>query len=87
MVQDCFSVTLKLRPLEGLCHAVPFHFVCGAAFYVNVSLLYLIRHKKVPDVDVSGSLTHALVPILLQLNCTRVVLENNVGLRFMSLRL
>ena len=43
--------------------------------------------KKVSDVDVSGSLTRALVPILLQLNCTRVVLENIVGLRFMSLRL
>ena len=43
--------------------------------------------KKVSDVDVSGSLTHALVPILLQLDCTSVVLENNVGFCFMSLRL
>ena len=45
---------------------------------MNVSLLCLIRHKKVPDVDVSGTLAHDLVSILLQLDCTRIVLENSV---------
>ena len=51
-VKDTRPKTLELGSLQGLGHVVPLHLICWAVLYLDVSLLDLICHKEVPDVDV-----------------------------------
>ena len=76
---------LELGSLTWLCHVVAFHVVCWAVFYPYVSLGDLVGNKKIPIVDVSGSLAHAFVAILFQLDRTGIILQYNSGLGGISL--
>ena len=55
----------ELLALQWLGHVVSVHFICWAVLNKNITLLNLIRNKEITDIDVSRSLAHGLVTILL----------------------
>ena len=67
----------EFSAIQWLGHVVSIHFICWAVLNKNITLLDLIRNKEVTDVDVSGSLAHRLVAILLQTDSTHIVLQDN----------
>ena len=73
-VEDTGSKSLELRTLEWFRHVVTLHFVCWAVLHLDITILDLISHEEVLDVDVPRPLAHTLVPISFQFNRTGVVL-------------
>ena len=64
----------KLLACQRFGHIISVHFISWAVLNKDITLLNLIRNKEVTDVDVSGSLAHRLVTILLQTDSTLIVL-------------
>ena len=75
---------LELGTLERFGHAVPFHFICRALLHLCISLADLISDEEISVVDVPGSLAHALLAIVLQLDGTGVILEHDGGFDWMA---
>ena len=73
-VHDGLTESLEFRSLEGLGHIVSLHLVCWAVLDGNIALFDLVGNKEIPNVNVSGSLAHALVAVLLQADGTLVIL-------------
>ena len=65
----------ELLTLQGFGLTVTLHLICWAGLDLCIALLDLIGNEEMPDLNMPGALSHALVTILLQLHGTLIVLE------------
>ena len=76
---------MELGSLQGFSHIVALHFIRWTVPYFNRSLRNLVCYEEVSYMDVPGPLTSTFTTILLQFDCTFVVLLQDVALHAVPL--
>jgi hypothetical protein len=77
----------ELGSLERLCEEIRHHFSGRTMFDIHLTGLDAVGEKKIPDIDVTRSLTAGPTPIPLQQHSALIVLVHGVLLCFVALSL